>query len=423
MMRFFLMFTALHLMTLKASKAEVFTDSVYRTSIKTVMLQVKGAEGSFPIIELGSADQLHLQFDDLIPEQRQLYYTIEHCNADWSISNTMFSYYLQGLQQDLIQDFRYSFNTRQQFLHYDLVFPNNNMRIILSGNYILKVFEDGDRENLVLTRRFMVYSNQVKISARVKRPSVIELRDTHQEIDALVQLENYKAINPATSMKLVIMQNYRWDNIRQLKPFGINSTQLNYDYDDGSNCFPGGNEYRAFDTRSLRQQSISVQNFNRAGELVEVTLLADPVRRFREYQFLQEINGRFFIRNSDGSGEPEVDADYALVRFRLPFEAPLKEGNLFLFGSFTDWQFKEGLRLDYDYELRSYTASILLKQGIYNYSYVLREPSAPKPDESFIEGSFFNTENDYLLLMYGRAYTNNFDELIGLSRIHTLRNP
>ncbi|MBX7202235.1 MAG: DUF5103 domain-containing protein [Bacteroidia bacterium] len=405
------------------TKAEIWKDSVYRSSIHTVMLQIKGAEGTFPIIELGSGDQFYLQFDDLDTEQKQLYYTIEHCNADWSSSNTMFSYYLQGLQQDLIQDFRYSFNTRKQYLHYDLVFPNDQMRIILSGNYILKVFEDGDRDNLVLTRRFMIYQNQVKISAKVKRPSVIDLRDTHQEVDALVQLEQYRAINPAQSMKLVIMQNFRWDNPIQLKPFGINQSQLNYDYDDGSNCFPGGNEYRAFDIRSLRQQSISVQRFDREGELVEVTLLADPIRRFREYQFLQEANGRYFIRNSDGGGEPEVDADYAWVRFRLPFEAPLKEGNLFLFGSFTDWQLKEAFRLEYDFNLRAYTGRFLLKQGIYNYSYAFGASKGSKPDESFIEGSFYNTENDYLLLMYGRAYTNNFDELIGISRVQTLRAP
>jgi hypothetical protein len=414
---------ALCLMLAGRSSARVWADSVYRSTVKTVIMQVKGAEGTFPVLELGSGDQLHLQFDDLDPEQRQLYYTIEHCNADWSASNTMFSYYLQGLQQDLLQDFRYSFNTRKQYLHYDLVFPNNNMRIILSGNYILKVFEDGDHNNLVLTRRFMVYSNQVKISARVKRASVIDLRDTHQEIDALVQLENYKPINPAVSMKLVLMQNFRWDNLKQLKPFGINSSQLNYDYDDGSNCFPGGNEYRAFDTRSLRQQSISVLHFERETELVEAILLPDPIRRFREYQFLQEANGRFFIRNSDGGAEPEVDADYAWVHFRLPFETPLKDGNLFLFGAFTDWQFRDEFRLEYDYTLRSYKARILLKQGIYNYSYAFKPASDPKPDESFIEGSFFNTENDYLILMYGRAYTNNFDELIGLTRTHTLRNP
>jgi len=403
--------------------SRVWTDSIYSPSVETAQLQINGTEGTFPVIELGSGNQLLLQFDDLVPDQRQLYYTVEHCNADWTSSNAMFSYYLQGLQQDLVQDFRYSFNTRKQYLHYSLVFPNENMRIILSGNYILKVFEDGDRENLVLTKRFMVYSPQVKIAANVKRASLIDLRDTHQEVDVLVQLENYKAINPAENMKLVIMQNNRWDNAVRLRPFGINSSQLNYDYDDGSNCFAGGNEYRAFDTRSLRQQSISVQQFEREGELVEVILLADPVRRFREYQFLQEVNGRYFIRNSDGGGEPEVDADYAWVHFRLPFEAPLKEGNLFLFGSFTDWQCKDAFRLEYDYALRSYTARILLKQGIYNYSYAFCPVSKAKPDESYIEGSFYNTENEYLVLMYGRAYTNQFDELIGLTRVQSLKGP
>lgn len=408
--------------SLGAQQALRYADYIYRPAIKTVKLEVKGTDGTPPLLELGSGDQLHLQFDDLDPEQRQLYYSIEHCNADWTPSGIMFSYYLQGLQQDLLQDFRYSFNTRRQYLHYDLFFPNNNMRILLAGNYLLRVYEDGDKDNLVLTRRFMVYRNQVKIAARVKRPADMELRDTHQEIDAVVLLESLKAINPATSIRLVMQQNQRWDNAIGLKPFGINQQQLNYDYDDGRNCFPGGNEYRAFDTRSLRQQSLSINRYLREGELVEAVLMPDPVRTFLEYQSLQEVNGRFFIRNSDGSGEPEVDADYVWVNFRLPFETPVKDGNLFIFGALSDWQFRDEFRLTYDYAIKAYTARILLKQGIYNYSYVLAASPEAKGDETYIEGSHFNTENDYMLLLYNRGYTNNFDELVGLLRLNSIRN-
>lgn len=398
-----------------------YADHVYRPTIKTVQFHVEGAEGSEPIIELGSGARLQLSFDDLDTDQRQIYYSIEHCNADWTPSGIMFSYYLQGLQQDLIQDFNYSFNTRVPYLHYTVSFPNENMKILLSGNYLLRVYEDGDKENLVLTRRFMVFSRQVRVGAKVKRPADYTLRNTHQEIDVVVGLEQYQAINPQTNIKMVIRQNGRWDNAISLKPFSLNQQQISYDYDDGSNCFRGGNEYRSFDTRSLRQQSINIQRLNREEEIVEAVLLPDRARTNLEYQSLEEINGRYIVRNYEGS-EPELDADYVNVVFTLPYEAPLKDGNLFIFGSLSDWQFRDDFRLSYDYRLKAYTGRILLKQGIYNYSYAFLPFQASEGDEILIEGSHFNTENDYYVFVYGRGYTNNYDELIGLARINSFGN-
>ena len=398
-----------------------FEDHTYRPTIKTVILQQLGTDGSLPLIELGSNTQLQLQFDDLDPVQRQLYYTLEHCNADWTPSNVMKSRSIQGLQQDLIQDFRYSFNTRQQYLHYSLVFPNENMKIILSGNYLLKVYEDGDPENLVLTRRFMVYTTKAKVAARVKRPTLMNLRDTHQEIDAVVDVSAISITNASSSVKLVIKQNNRWDNAVWLKPFSVNSTSINYDYDDGSNCFAGGNEYRWVDIRSLRMNSDRVKRIIRDSVLVETQLLDDPIRAFSTYRSLPEANGKFFIRNQEGS-ESEVDGDYTWVDFRLPFEAPVVNGNLFLFGSLCDWQFKKPFQPVYDYPDKAYKARILLKQGIYNYSYVFQSSKGGSGDESYIEGNFFNTENDYQILFYYRPYTEVHDELIGIGQINSIRN-
>jgi hypothetical protein len=398
-----------------------YTDFSYRPTIKTVMLQVKGAEGSPPILDLMSKDQLHLQFDDLDPTQRQLYFSLEHCNADWKPSGVMRTMAIQGLQQDLLQDFKYSFNTRQQYLHYDLYFPNDNMKILLSGNYLLKVYEDGDPSNLVLTRRFMVFKNQVRLSSKVKRAGLSELRDTHQELDVFVDISTLQVPNGAAGVNLVIRQNGRWDNEKRLKPYGMNQNNISYDYDDGTNCFLGGNEFRWADIRSLRMQSDRVKSIIRDSAIVKVLLLNDPIRAFSEYQSLAEANGNYFIRNTEGS-EPEVDADYAWVDFKLPFEAPLTNGNLFLLGAFSDWQFRDDFMLHYDFRSKAYTAHILLKQGIYNYSYVFLPTSSNKGDETYIEGSHFNTENDYTIYFYHRQYVNNFDELKGLLRVNSIRN-
>lgn len=398
-----------------------YEDWTYRETIKTVLLNLKGTDGSLPILELNNVDQLHLQFDDLDPVQRQLYYKLEHCNADWKPSGVMPTRAIRGLQQDFIQDFAYSFNTRQQYLHYDLVFPNQNMKILLSGNYILRVFEDGDVDNLVLTRRFMVYNNTAKISAIVRRPASTDLRETHQEIDAAVDITMVNTVNIPATTKLIIRQNQRWDNTLTIKPFSINQKMINYNYDDGSNCFPGNNEFRWADTRSLRMNSMNVRKLIRDSTLVEAVLLNDEIRTFSSYQTLEDINGNFFIRNTEGS-EPQVDADYCWVNFTLPFEAPLTNGNFYIYGGLSDWQYKNDFKLQYDYPNKAYRARILLKQGIFNYSYAFLPSNGKIGDFTYIENSYFNTENDYMILFYNRTFANDFDELNGLLRVNSIRN-
>jgi hypothetical protein len=393
-----------------------YTDHVFRPTIKTVILQQQGVDGSIPMIELGSETRLHLQFDDLDPVQRQLYYAIEHCNSNWQPSKVMFSRAVRGLQQDLIQDFEYSFNTRQQFLHYDLIFPNPQMEVLLSGNYILKVYEDADPENLVLTRRFMVYKQDAKVSASVRRPVPVNLTDTHQEVDVSIGITNLNLINIPSTTQLVIRQNYRWDNAITLPPLSFNKQSINYNYDDGRNCFEAGNEFRWADIRSLRMQSDRVDYFQRDSALIITQLLPDPLRTFSEYRSLPDANGKFFIRNSDGS-DPELDADYSWVQFTLPYDAPLTHGNLFLLGAFSDWFFKPEFQLKYDYPSKSYRARILLKQGIYYYCYGFVPNKGSKAELYYAEGSSFQTENDYLILFYNRPYTEVYDELIGITQV------
>ncbi len=392
-----------------------YTDHIFRPTVKTVILQQLGVDGSIPMIELGSNTQLHLQFDDLDPVQRQLYYSIEHCNADWQPSKVMFSRAVRGLQQDLLQDFEYSFNTRQQFLHYDLVFPNPQMEILLSGNYILKVYEDADPDNLLLTRRFMVYKQDAKVGASVRRPVPVNLTDTHQEVDVSVGISSLNLVNIPSNTKLIIRQNYRWDNAITLEPLSFNKQNINYNYDDGRNCFEAGNEFRWADIRSLRMQSDRVDYFQRDSTLIVTKLLPDPLRTFSEYRSLPDANGKFFIRNTEGS-EPELDADYTWVNFSLPYDAPLTHGNLYLMGAFSDWLFKPDFRLIYDYPSKSYRARILLKQGIYYYCYGFLPLKGKKAELYYAEGSNFQTENDYLILFYSRPYTEVYDELIGVSQ-------
>jgi len=399
-----------------------YNNHVYIPTIKTVLLHVDGFELTPPMIELNGKERLKLSFDDLDTEQRDLWYAIEHCNADWTPSALPTNMYIQGQFMDYINEFQYSFNTRTNYINYEVVIPSNNMKITKSGNYLLKVFENSDQEQLVLTRRFMVYENRAKITTALRRPVPPELRETHQEIDFEVDFTNLQVVNPQENVKVMVMQNFRWDNyMYPLKPFFIRDKKLIFDYDDGTNCFPGGNEFRFFDARSIRVQLERVRRIVTDSTPVVLHLVPDPVRSFNNYVTFQESNGAFFVRTSDGGTNHAIDADYVWVNFHLPYDYPFLDGNLFVFGALSDWQFKDDFKLHYDYENKAYRARILLKQGFYNFIYSFLANSSQKGDDSVMEGNFFQTENDYYIMVYQRALMNNFDELVGFLKVNTVK--
>jgi len=398
-----------------------YNNYVYIPTIKTVLLHVDGFELTPPMLELNGKERLRLSFDDLDTDQRDLSYAIEHCNADWQPSALPTNMYLQGQFQEFVTDFQYSFNTRTNFIHYTFVFPSDNMKITKSGNYLLKVFENSDPDQLVLTRRFMVYENRTPIKTSLRRPVPPNLRETHQEIDFEVDFTNLQVVNPQENIKVTVMQNFRWDQTLQLKPFFIRDKKLIYDYDDGTNCFPAGNEFRIFDIRSIRVQMERVRKIITDSTPVVMHLIPDPIRSFGNYVTFQESNGAFFIRTNDGGNKHSIDADYIWVNFYLPYEAPFIDGNLFVYGALSDWQFKDEFKLHYDYVNKAYRARILLKQGFYNFIYSFLPNSSSIGDDSIIEGNYFQTENDYYLLVYQRALMNNFDELVGFLKVNTVK--
>lgn len=380
-----------------------------------------GFELTPPMIELNGKERLRLSFDDLDTDQRDLWYSIEHCNADWQPSPLPTNMYIQGQFQDFISDFQYSFNTRVNYIHYTVVFPSDNMKITRSGNYLLKVYENNNPDQLVLTRRFMVYEQKAKITTGLRRPVSPQLRDTHQELDFEVDFSALQVVNPQENVKVTVMQNFRWDNAMQLKPFFVRDRKLIYDYDDGTNCFPAGNEFRFFDARSIRVQMERIRRINTDSTPVILHLMPDMVRSFGSYVTYQESNGAFFIRTTDGGRNHAIDADYVWVNFYLPYEAPFIDGNLYVFAALSDWQFKDEFKMFYDYANKAYRARVLLKQGFYNFMYSFLPNSKQKGDDSVIEGNFFQTENDYYIMVYQRALMNNFDELVGFLKINTVK--
>src|SRR5689334_2881435 len=260
-----------------------YENHVYRDNIKTVILSPVGFDMTSPIIRLNTEDRLLLQFDDLDKDVKDYYYTLIHCTAQWAPSDLLYSQYLSGFPDDRITDYSFSFNTLQAYTHYRLVIPNSNLIPTVSGNYLLLVFTDNDRSNIVLSYRFMITDSKVNIDAAVHRASVIEERDTRQKMDFSIFYNGHQIDNPFGYINVVILQNDRWDNaISTLKPLFLRENQLDYTYETG-NVFDGGNEYRNFDIRSLRYLTEHVSKISGDSAITNVYLYNDESRSYKRY--------------------------------------------------------------------------------------------------------------------------------------------
>lgn len=390
----------------------VYDNTCYDDKVATVILQKNiGIYDPLPVLNLGSTESLKLSFDMLDPQNEFLNYSIIHCNRNWMPSDLQPMDYVNGNTMGEITDYKFSTNTYQTYTHYSLNFPTEEMTLTKSGNYILKVFRNFDEEDILLTRRFMVVDIQTKISSTIKSATVPEFRFSHQEVDFSVNYLGFDIPNPFLDVNVTILQNNSWNNaITNLKPQFVNNNELSFNYEN-ENLFPGTNEFRFFDIRSLRFFSNNVIK-KYIDSVQNVVLRPEESKAYLNYVRWIDYNGKRDIFNSDGMNLVE-DGDYALVHFNFKSNNLKDMGEIFVYGELTDWQLKDEFKMTYSPELNIYTCPVLLKQSYYNYHFILRGKDG-KIDYSFTEGNHQETENDYTILVYHKNVFYGYDEIIGL---------
>lgn len=375
-------------------------------------------------MSLDGSDKLKLTFDDLNLDLKYYHYTIIHCNANWQPSDLVQKQYLAGNFDDDIKNYKYSLSSGTQYINYSIEFPNEFITPLVSGNYILKVYNGYNSDEVVITRRFMVVNNKVEIKPTVKEATNVTERFARQEVDFTVNHQNTPILNPYDNIKVVLMQNYRWDNaITGLVPRYINGTLLDYNYEE-ENVFDGSNEFRNFDIKSLISQTINIKRiqYEEKDKLLHVYINDDENRSFKRYLSMPDLNGNYLIKKDESLTDSDIEAIYVKVHFSLKQYPALKEGNVYIFGKLTDWKFKEEFKMKYDTLNNVYEQDVLLKQGYYNYMYcVVKDGSKNKGDLTHYEGTYFETENDYTILVYYRNPVLYYDELIGIQTFNSIR--
>ncbi len=389
----------------------VYKDYIFQDNIKTLLCHQIDQEASLPIINIETNDKLHISFDDLDGEVKDYYYTIIHCNSDWTESKLIKSEYISGFFDNPITDFQLSFNTNQEYTHYYFNFPNNNIKPLLSGNYVFKIYRE-DR-SIIAYKRFMILENKVKISANVNRGTLAKNRNEKHELDFSIEHPKINISDPFTEIKVIIKQNNNEETkITDLTPIYIKNNLLIYDYDNENN-FVANNEFRYFEFSNLKYFSERVEKIiiGNKEELNQVYLFKDKKRSFDQYSIYPDNNGRFII-NKQESWNSSIEADYAIVHFILPMEE-VSYGDIYIIGAFSDWQLKDKFKLQFNYSKKQYERNVYLKQGFYNYCYALKDTIKNEIDLSYIEGTHYQTRNDYYIYVYYRGMEDRSDRLIG----------
>ena len=400
-----------------------YENAINRENIKTVQAYRNGFELSNPVMGLNENITLVFKFDDLSEGVKDYYYTVVHCDADWNESFISQDEYIDGFIENPVDDYALSFNTTFSYVNYRIELPNDQMRFKLSGNYVLVVYEDQDKEKVVLTKRFYIYENAVRIEGTVRRATADAFEGSNHEVDFKIHHPNLSILNPREEVKVVIMQNNRWDNaIRNLKPLYIREGILDYDY-NRENVFPAGNEFRYFDNRTNRMngENVIATDFHRP--YFHKTVKIDEVRANKPFFSYEEMNGMYVVESQDQEvRDYDTECDYTFVHFTLPLEAPLLGGSVNVFGALSNWNANKSNEMTYNFERGEYELTLLLKQGYYNYIYVYVPLGAKVADHTNIEGSFWETSNDYQILVYYCDLARRYDRLVGYRQLNSVIN-
>ncbi|WP_456378667.1 type IX secretion system plug protein [Lutibacter sp.] len=384
------------------------SDFIEPDYIKTIIFKPTATNNYAPIIKLG--EKLILSFDDLNADEHDYTYKIEHCTIDWKVSNISEFEFTQGYAEDRIRDYENSFNTLQPYTNYRLTIPNSTTKILISGNYILSVLNED--EEVVFKRRFVVYQPKVTVGVAVYKSREISTINTKQSVEFIINYPTYRINNPGKEIYPVVLQNNNWHTaITGLKPQFYRGSQLLYKYNKETS-FWGGNEFLFFDSKVIRSSTLNIANVELGEDLYNTYLYTNEERAPLPYTLFPDVNGNFIIRTLNGSNS-YTDADYSWVFFSLKSSKNFEGKDIYISGNFNNWQLNNTNKLHYNTESGLYEATLLLKQGFYNYQYVTKNKNG-EINYHEIDGSHYQTENDYTVLVYYKKFGSRYTQVIGV---------
>lgn len=397
----------LNISPLKAQENGIFVDN-----LKTLQVKLNGEWGEQPVMLLGGANFMEISFDDLQHNFVRYTYTITHCNADWKQSELIRSEYMDGFDDNRIEDYEQSMNTEMEYNHYSFTLPNEDVKLLVSGNYIVNIFEDGEDEP-VARACFSIVEPRVGIAIEVNGNTDIDTYQSHQQVSFGINYNGFPVRNAVDELIPVVRQNNRWDNAAfNLKPTYMRVNEMIYEH-NRSLIFDAGNEFRRFEILDRHVPTMRVDKMRYDGDYYHAIVMTDEQRT--AYLFDRDQDGRYWIRNGNNV-DNDTESDYYFTHFRL--EMPqIPGGELYINGEFSNYSYAPEFKMEYNLMEHAYEIALPLKQGSYNYQYMFVRDGKSVGEITPAEGSFHQTENEYSVYVYNRPFGSRYDKLVGFKTI------
>ena len=404
---FFLLFTL--------SPIHLFSQvqQIFGGNVRTLTLTVDDDPTLPPYLAFGGRQYIDIEWDEMSHDYKRYRYHIDHCDWDWNVTDDIFeSDFLEGLNDQLIEDFEKSFNTTQIYTHYRLRVPSKEIRLRLSGNYRVLIYEEDEKDEPVLEARFCIYEREAGIIAQISSNTDIDFNDRHQQMTLSIGYGALSIFDPERDLKVIVMQNRRWDSrVEGLVPNIRRANGIEFTHNRNL-IFPAGNEYHRFEILDVHRTATGVDRIEWFEPYYHATLF--PAVVDHAYSYSEDQNGVYVVRSSDNYDDWTM-AEYVVVHFFL--ETPrLQGGDVYVSGWWSGQTFNPDCKMEYDDAHQYYHAAILLKQGYYSYEFVQKDGLMQRT-----MGSFFETENEYEVLVYYRQQGSRYDRLVGYSIMHNAR--
>lgn len=390
---------------------QVYKTQALSDEIHTIQVNAGGDWQRLPYIQLNNNDYIQINFDRMgANSTKQLRYRLINCYADWTRSPLIDVEYVDGFNDIPIEDFALSFNTTVDYINFNIEIPNDRQRIMLSGNYVVEVYEEDNPNKVLLTACFSILNPEVQITGSVSSNTDIDSNREHQQVSFVINTNNLRIRDVFSDLTVFVRQNNRLDNQKSvIKPTFIQGNRLVYELNRDL-IFEAGNEYRRFESVSFRYNGLRIESTKYIRPNYYTYVVPDKIRAGRRHVYDRDQDGRFFIRNAEGR-DSDVDADYFITNFTLKADNPFLEP-IYLNGAFTNDIFDEKSLMTYDYNEKEYRGSMLLKQGAYNYQYLAK--SGKNYTTSLVEGNYFETQNQYCIYVYHRPLGYQSDNLVAV---------
>lgn len=400
------------------ASAQTTETRIFDPAFKTLKVEVNGNFMAQPVVSLGGPDQICVSFDEMGDDRSYLRCSLLHCDSDWQPSDLLESEVLDSFNEMDIDDFGFSAGVFRHYVNYRICIPNDVMRPLVSGNYLLKVWREEDPDTPVLQARFSVCEDAVRVSGRASSITDRGVNDTWQQLSLQINTDKYSINDPYNELIIKIKQNgLDVTPTHKPRPLRTEPGKLIYEHNRDL-IFPAGNEFRRFETVRTNYAGMHIESNRYVDDGYTAFLTEDTERASRPYIYDRTQYSRFKIDEYSAT-DPDLGADYVQTVFTLDFPQ-ITNGDVVMDGEFVRAMPEEERKLHYDPATGKYSTSLLLKQGSYNYRYGARlHKGDTTPNFSLIEGDHYETRNEYTVDVYHRAPGSRYDRLIGSAIIYS----